>query len=168
MPDFRTHRCVLGLTKTEEYAAWDGADGKEMVQETFAQFIEDHMTDIAFPTGADMLELAKRIELTAGVQFTGKVELGSDARTLMYEEEVGARAGSLTIPEKFRLMIVPFYGMPAMELECRFRYVLRKPNVALSFKILRKKAFIVKMNQGAADMIAEGTQVPVFAGAMEN
>lgn len=161
-PSFCTHRADLVLTKTEEFAAWDGADGKAFAQADFAQFIEDRLPDISAPAGADMLELAKSLEVTSGVQFTGRVSLATDARVLQYQEEVTAKAGQLEIPEKFNLYLVPFFGMPPVSLECRFRYKIEKPTLRLSFTILRKAQCIVKMCSGAADVVGNDTGCPVY------
>lgn len=55
-PRWQDHRLVLKLAVTPEWAIWTQNDRKQVSQTAFAEFIEDHITDIAADgpcTGSD-------------------------------------------------------------------------------------------------------------------
>jgi hypothetical protein len=58
---WRDHRAVLEWSYSPEWAAWTGIDGQLLDQVTFAEFVEDHLREIASPEGGDLLDLAQTL-----------------------------------------------------------------------------------------------------------
>jgi uncharacterized protein YfdQ (DUF2303 family) len=133
-PRWGQHRASYVCRTTDEWDTWTEIDGSEhaMSQEKFARFIEDNLPDIASPTGAELLELVKQLEVRNDVRWTGKVNLVDGARQLFYEEKIeGAGKGDLKIPETFTLGIAPFEGVAPYELTARLRYRVVNGNLLM-------------------------------------
>lgn len=136
----RDHRVVLELVTTDAWKAWARYDGQLIDQQTFAEFIEERISDIAEPSGADMLELAQSFEATVKADFKQAALLGSGERKFVFEETVAAKAGQrgeLTIPSEFVVALQPFEASDAYRITARFRYRLRDGHLLLGYKLDR-------------------------------
>jgi uncharacterized protein YfdQ (DUF2303 family) len=166
-PSWCTHKAILVLTQTPEWETISAHDEKEMSQVEFAEFLEDNQIYIVEPDGATMLEIAKSLEQSSAGSFKSRVRLSDGDVALSYSTGIEARAGqdgTLTIPERIRLLLSPFEGMLAVGMEARFKTRLRPPTLTLSYVIVRKRQLILSMIEGATGMIAAETQVPIFCG----
>lgn len=145
-PGFRDHRLELVCKQTPAWLAWNAFDGKMLEQREFAEFIEERVSDIVEPTGADMLELAQSFEATTSAQFKSATVLSSGQRSIQYEETIAAKAGqtgTLEIPKDFVVGLIPFEGMTeGYRVTARFRYRLRNGHLSLGFKLDRPEDVI--------------------------
>lgn len=143
------HRLVLSLRETEAWTAWAAGDGKLLAQETFAEFIEDHLPEILEPAAAEMLEIAQSIQATTSADFQSGTRLATGERQFKFVESTTAKAGQrgdLTIPETFTIGLIPFEGSDGYKLTARLRYRIADGNLRIGYKLdrpqdVRKKAF---------------------------
>ena len=63
------------------------------------------------------------------------------------------------------LRVEPFVGIPAQDVECRFRYLLRRPALVMGYVMLRKEQLVRKLVRAAADIIRVETGIAVWEGA---
>ncbi len=126
MPQWGDHRVSLTLEVTPEWARWMAGDRKALSQEQFAEFIEDNLTDIIEPNAADLLDVAQMLQGKKTVTFKSGKRLGNGQSALEYTEEIATTGGrtndTLTVPEKFKLGLVPFVGGDGVEITGRLRY----------------------------------------------
>lgn len=162
-----THLAVLDLTSTPEWEVWTKSENKEFSQTDFALFVEENQRDITAPTGAEMLEMAKSLQATQGVEFKSRIYLQNGDQAFTYDVNTAATAGldgKMIIPSTFMLRLSPFVGCPEQAFECRFRYQLRRPTIVMGYVILRKVQEVVRLVKACSDIVAESTGLPVWEG----
>lgn len=136
----RDHRATLRLTLTPGCDRWLKAHGKYLDQEAFAQLIEDGLTEIAVPSGADLLELAQTMQSSTSAEFRSSIRLTTGQVQFQYVETGTARAGAqgdMTIPETITLVFAPFFGAADMQVEARLRYRIEGGHLKLGVWLIR-------------------------------
>ncbi|MDX3035361.1 DUF2303 family protein [Streptomyces scabiei] len=137
-PRFGAHRLHLALRRTKAWEEWTSLDGKLVSQDTFANFLEDHLPSLVEPDAATMLEIAQSIKATTKAEFQSSSRLQSGERKFAFVEDTKASAGTkgdLAIPETFRIAVPPFEGADAYSMVARFKYRLDRGQLALGFKL---------------------------------
>ncbi|MFF7553613.1 DUF2303 family protein [Streptomyces olivaceus] len=162
------HRLHLALRETTAWQQWTRNDGQLLDQETFAEFLEDHLPELLEPSAADMLEIAQSFQAAQKVDFQSATRLSSGQRQFQYVETATTKAGQkgqLTVPETFVIGLVPFEGSEGYKLTARLRYRIGQNGLRLGYKLerpdeIRKTAFadVVKA-------IGEQIDTPVMNGA---
>lgn len=143
------HRLHLALRETETWKQWTARDGKLMDQETFAEFLEDHLPELLEPSAADMLEIAQSFQATSKVEFQSAQRLTSGQRQFQYVETGTTKAGQkgqLAVPETFTIGLIPFDGSEGYKLTARLRYRIGASGLQLGYKLdrpdeIRRTAF---------------------------
>lgn len=123
------HICKLILEATPEWKRWIEKSSQLLTQESFAEFIEDNLTDIIEPDGATILEMAQLLQGKKSVAFKAGRNLRDGSIQLEYSEEIQLNGGGINrrddtmkLPEKFKLGICPFVGANGVEIEARLRF----------------------------------------------
>ena len=132
------HRVEFDVILTDAWKEWLKNDGTLMPQVAFAEFIEDHLSDISVPAAAEMLEIAQSIVATMSVNFESTRKLSTGEAQLEYREthEAQAAKGTLEIPTTITLGLAPFEGAAAYALDARFRYRINQGNLHLAYKLV--------------------------------
>lgn len=136
----RDHAAMLQLVSTPGCDRWIKAHAQYLHQMVFAQLIEDGLTEIARPTGADLLEVAQSITATKNASFRSDRRLQTGRVQFAWHEELDASAGhsgDLTIPETVTLVFEPFYGAEKIQIDARFRYRLSDGKLTMGFWLIR-------------------------------
>lgn len=138
---WQQHRLVLQLALTPEWRTWTGRNGHMLAQTAFAEFLEDHITDIAADgpcTGADLLEMAQQFQAHTKVQFSSGSRLASGETQFTYAETIEAKAGqrgNITIPGAFELAIRVFEDLDPYRVKARFRYRITDGALLLGYRL---------------------------------
>lgn len=148
-PRFGGHRLHLSLRETTAWKQWTQQDNQLMDQETFAEFLEDHVPELLEPSSADMLEIAQSFQANTKVDFQSANRLSSGQRQFQYIETQTTKAGQkgqLTVPETFTIGLVPFEGSDGYKLTARLRFRIGQDKLRLGYKLdrpdeIRKTAF---------------------------
>lgn len=134
----RQHTATLNLVESREWNEWAEIDGELLSQVEFALFIEDHLSTIARPDGAKLLDICQTLEATKGASFRQQTILSSGQRQFLWEETVDAKAGQkgeLTIPGDLTLALRPFQGNVPVPILARFRYRAEPGGLRLGIKM---------------------------------
>lgn len=134
------HRAVLTLRRTPEWEAWVSKSGAWCSQHDFAEFLEAHAREVVNPSAADMLDLARTLDVKKDAAYRSAIRGDTGEIRLAYDETVTARAGqagNLSIPAKLELGLTPFKGAPPYKVEARFRYKLKEGSLTLGIVIDR-------------------------------
>ncbi len=123
------HRLVLALTPLQAWQDWADKDRKMMAQLDFAEFVEDHLADIA-PEGpvqaADLLEMVQHFTAQRKVSYASSQRLDSGEIAFTYAEDTassGGRKHVVEVPTAFTLAIRPFDDSPqATRVDVRLRH----------------------------------------------
>jgi uncharacterized protein YfdQ (DUF2303 family) len=134
------HRLTLALRTTEAWKQWAQTDGQLLDQESFAEFLEDHLPELLEPSAAEMLEIAQSIQAATKVDFQSGVRLATGQRQFQYVETTTTKAGQkgqLTVPEVFTIGLVPFEGSEGYKLTARLRYRITDRGLRMGYKLER-------------------------------
>lgn len=143
---WRDDRVALQWRQTTGWLRWSNASGKMLDQETFADLIEEGLTEIARPTGADLLELAQSIHATTDARFSSDRRIVSGQVQLSYVETINATAGSdgkMTIPSTIELVLAPFEGAAPRQISARLRYRVTQGKLSLGIVLNQPTEFLL-------------------------
>ncbi|MFC8862689.1 DUF2303 family protein [[Kitasatospora] papulosa] len=166
-PRWGGHVLKLALRETETWKQWAGRDGKLMDQETFAEFLEDHLPELLEPTAAEMLEIAQSFQATSKVEFQSANRLASGQRQFQYVETGTTKAGQkgqLAVPETFTIGLVPFDGSEGYKLTARLRYRIGQNGLQLGYKLERPADIRAKAFADVVTAIGEHLDEPIMNG----
>jgi uncharacterized protein YfdQ (DUF2303 family) len=158
----------LDLRETDEWKHWSSRDGILGGQEDFAEHIEEGLTEIATPAGADLLEIAQTFHATTSAQFRQATRLRDGRIQMRYDEEVSAAAGEsgeLAVPEEIKLVLAPYVGEEPVELVARLRYRVSGGNLRIGYKLDRPERVKQEALKGIAVRIRERFEGRVYLGA---
>lgn len=139
-PSWVGHKATCELETTQPWDEWVEKHDKPMNQADFAQFLEDHLPEIASPDGALLVEIARTFEAKKNVSFKSHVRATDGSVNFAYEEDVQgtAKASQVKIPTSFTLVLTPYYGSKQAQLEARLRYRIGSGGaLALTFQLIR-------------------------------
>lgn len=165
---FGEHVATLKLTPTDEWAAWQAANGKRMSQHQFAEFIENNLPDIASPTGAEVLEVAKSLAIDKKVAFLSSTRLQDGNREFVYQEsqEASAAKGTLRVPETFTLGLAPFLGAAKYSLVARLRYRIEETKLVLWYDLLRPHKVAEDAFNNVVAQLQTGLKLTILRGSI--
>lgn len=162
------HRLHLALRQTDTWKQWLNQDNQLMDQETFAEFLEDHVPELLEPAGADMLEIAQSFQAASKVDFQSASRLSSGQRQFQYVETTTTKAGQkgqLTVPEVFTIGLVPFEGSEGYKLTARLRYRIGERGLRLGYKLDRPDEVRRTAFADVVKAIGEQIEQPVMNGS---
>jgi uncharacterized protein YfdQ (DUF2303 family) len=169
-PGWGRHRISLTARVTDEWNAWFGMHNKLTNQVQFAEFIEDHLTEIADPSGSVLLSMIQTFTVKRNVDYDSKVSSVNGAMHLTYHEKVeGASAGpsgQIKVPEQFKLGIEPFEGAGKYEVYARLRYRLENAKLQLFISLVNPQRVVeAAFKERIAEVEAGISNLSVFRGA---
>lgn len=134
------HRVELTLKPTEAWLHWTKRSGTLMDQETFAEHVEDGMSEIVEPSAAELLDIVTTMQGHTNAEWKNAVRLQDGSVQFVYNEEATATAGGngeLQIPQTFKLGIAPFLGEDRYALTARLRYRVKSGKLEIGYKLDR-------------------------------
>ena len=134
----RKHTATLALTTSREWDEWVKNDGRLIGQAEFAQFVEDHLSTIAVPDGAMLVDICETLTGHTGVLWKRQTLGKNGQRQFQWEETVEAKAGvkgDLSVPTELILVVRPFQGSDPISITARFRFQIRDGHLALGVKL---------------------------------
>ncbi|NUK07494.1 DUF2303 family protein [Streptomyces lunaelactis] len=165
---WNAHTVALKLRTTKSWQQWLHYDGKLLDQETFAEFLQDHLPELVEPDSATMLEIAQSIQGATKVDFQSGTRLQSGERQFKYVETVTAKAGQkgdLTIPETFVVGLVPFEGAEGYRLTARLKFRIESGgNLRIGYKLERPDDTLTAAFGDVVNAIGEAIEQPVMNG----
>ena len=118
-PAWQEHKAYFTPVKAKEWRDWTGRNGSPMSQSDFAQFIEDHLTDIVTtdakpaPSAAEMLAMALNFQHNATRTFKKQIDLNNGGVTLEFQDKGDdATTQKMTVFSRFTI------GIPVFDLAC--------------------------------------------------
>jgi len=193
-PRFGTHRTHFAFPLSDEWKIWNAGNGKRMDPSTFAEFIENRLTDILVPTdlsnpeseaekalasfaaltGGNFADPAKMLELSRGLSINvdEKVKqvtnLSSGEIQVQYEASHTDGSGQpIKVPNLFMIAIPVFDRGDVFRIAARLRYRTLGGRVEWFYDLYRAdKVFRVAIDEAAA-FAATNTGLPMFSGTPE-
>lgn len=169
-PNWRDHRIVFPFRHSDEFAAWDEHNKKEMTQVELAYFIEDQGPDFKDPMSAKMLEIALNIRVKQAVHFKSGIRQQDGTVQFEYTEENQTNAGpqqKFSVPETFKIAIPVWDGLGQKKYEfmARLRYKLAGGQLRLRYELVRPEKVVEQAFADTLDEIKKGLKdTPVIFG----
>lgn len=162
-PQPRRHTATLQLRDSEEFKRWTAMEGALHDQMAFAEFLDENASDIVDPDPAVMIEIARDLEATQGVNFKSSTRLQTGERSIVYETETHTK-GEMKVPTQFTLQIPLFAGEAPVDIVASFRFRPGMGGLKLGFVWRRVEYRRQAEFQALATRIAERTGLPVMFG----
>lgn len=157
------HSCELKLLPSEEFARWNGMQGKMHAQADFALFLEENASDIWQPEPAIMLELARDLEGVTGQTFKSRTRLTDGSHGFRFETE-NKIVSEVQAPDEFKLSIPMYHGEDPEVLTAKFRWRPTAEGLLLGFVWHRVEYMRRARFTQIAAATAEATGLPWIAG----
>jgi uncharacterized protein YfdQ (DUF2303 family) len=167
------HKAVYTCPRSKGWIAWCQMDGKNMSQEQFSDFIEEHLDDLTsgkpdqgFPKPAAVLELARDLKVHMTGMFERKINPTTGESSLVCKQENDQ--SSTPIPKSFLLKLAIFEGGELYGVEAKIRMKVQGGQAVFHY-ILHLRS---ELERAAFDdvraLVAEKTALPVFSGTPES
>jgi uncharacterized protein YfdQ (DUF2303 family) len=166
-PGWRDHRAEFTAEYTPEFSRWLRANGQQMDQTAFAEFIEDNMADIPEPFAQALLEVATTIQATSGISFSSAKRLQDGQTQLSYVENIDAKAGTggaVQIPKEFALGLRIFKNGDGYKLKARLKYRLSGGSVKFWYELDRPEKSVEDAFAGYVSNVREASGYTVLIG----
>lgn len=191
-PRFGQHRSVFAFPLSDEWKAWNEADGQKMTMAQFAAFLEDRIIDVlelieadgdALPEdlqrfiancGGKVASPNRLVELSRGLQVHEQaavketVNLSTGEFEISFvSEHVDKYGGKLQVPGLFLIGLPVFRHGQFYRLAARLRYNKTPAGLIFWFDLWRAdRAFDDAFNE-ACELVAIKTALPLLFGKPE-
>ena len=173
-PEWAYHRAIYDCPYSDEWKEWAARDKKAMDQTDFAEFLENHIKDIApvsegnkGPSGTALLEMVLAFQETRKAEFKSVRRLQDGTFQLSYSDEKSG-SGNTSLPEKISLAIAPFHNGAPYQVEARIRYRLRDGSLALWYELIEPKKIVEHaFTEIVVDLENQLESVPVYEGSLK-
>jgi uncharacterized protein YfdQ (DUF2303 family) len=161
------HRAELKLQPSPEWLAWSAHSGQLEEQEDFADFLEDHLSNIAAPDGATLLEIVQSMRGTTKATWESTQYLANGQRGLAWVEESETKAGrkgTLEVPSRFTLGLRPFTGSDPFQVEAGLRTRMNAGHLRIGFKLLEPDKILETAFNDVVNQVASLLACDVWNG----
>lgn len=140
------HTANFAINTTPEWRAWSAISGRPMHQRSFAEFIEEHLDEIASPPAADVLTVANTLRGKRNIEWSNVADLANGDKSLVWEEKSDAKsAGDIRVPSKITLRIPIYQGAEeetTYEVTALFRYRIADGKLTYEVKLLKTERLL--------------------------
>lgn len=186
-PRFGKHRVSYAFPLSPEWLAWRKVAGEPLSQTAFAEWMEDHIHELAEPTDderalyeemigakfgtpADVLKLARGISIHVDSKVSSVVVLSSGEGQISFEEAHEAKGSDgkpLKVPGLIMLRIPLFFGGAEVRIPLRLRYRKGGSSIVWSMLLFRAENFVHDALLDDVGRVEQETGLPVYEGSPE-
>lgn len=137
-PDWHDHVASYLFPLSREWEAWNGSDKVKKDQIAFAEFLEDHVTDVVEPSGADLMEMILKFKVVKKSVFGSSATLSNGEFSIEYSNE--NEKGSLELPAEIRLGIPVFKSGDPYKVTARFKHRVHDGKLTIWYELVNPQA----------------------------
>jgi uncharacterized protein YfdQ (DUF2303 family) len=171
---WRDHRADYVLGYSNEWKEWTIHNRKPWENTTkFAEWLEANAPDIVEPSGAMMVEVALNFRVRQNAAYS-KAERLQDGNvefsyTNTVQGESTTQAGTIRVPEKFKVNIPVFEGIGAAkyDMEAYLRHRLNGSQLAIWYDLIRPHKVVEQAFKDVRDRIEAEAKTKVLFGSPE-
>ncbi|MBY5804119.1 DUF2303 family protein [Rhizobium leguminosarum] len=185
LADNGKHRIHYDFPLSDSWKAWIGINSKALDQTQFAEFIEDHIADLAAPDEIEeedwrhkfsfrvahpneLVTLSRGLQVASEMKVKNVVSLQSGAAQINFEEEHrDANGNKLDVPGMFILSVPPFFRGEPTRIPVRLRYRLSSGKLLWICQLYRPDVHITEQVVRDMERAGADTGLPYFQGAPE-
>lgn len=179
------HRAHYEFPLSEEWKAWAKINGKPLEQMEFAEFIEDHISELSAPDSMEaedfrgkfgfkvaypneLVTLSRGLQVHAETRVKNNVVLQTGEGEITWDEEHrDAQGNKLAVPGMFILSIAPFFMGDVARIPVRLRYRVVGGKVNWICQLYRPDVHITQQVMRDLERVAHETELPHFQGTPE-
>lgn len=145
-PEWAQHQAIYACPLSDSWKEWMGSDKTQMNQLNFAEFIENHISDLApvsdtnLFSGTELLAMVLAFQETRKSEFKAVRNLNDGTFSVAFSDEKGG--GQASLPQKITLSLQPFHNGQYYALEARLRYRLRDGSLQLWYELIEPKTIL--------------------------
>lgn len=87
LPSWCRHSVAVTYDHSHQFKRWMANDNKKMSQEAFGNFLDENVTDILNPSGADVVTFATQLEVTRTERFKSATNLANGEVSFTFTNE---------------------------------------------------------------------------------
>lgn len=169
-PAFCHHTAGFKTMETPEWRAWLKANREPMDQVKFATWLEDNLSLLVEPSGADLLELVRSLHGHKNARFNTALRLDNGAYSVGYEEEIAVkgtstqRSGEMELPATITAGIAPFQGAEKYKVTARLKSRVSDRQLFLWFETIALHVIVRDSVLLLTKQIAEKTKIIPLIG----
>lgn len=140
-PSNRTHSATLQFQHSPEWLAWVKNEKRKIGQVEFAEFLEEHIGEIAKPNDGSIADACAELVAKKDVEFKSGVNLRNGSHTLEYSESVRevVRPGKIGVPDAFTLLLRPYTHSQPVIQEAKLRYRIDGGKLQFEYVLLKRE-----------------------------
>ncbi len=179
------HRVQYEFPRSEEWKAWVGIHGKNLDQGDFAEFIEDHISDLSAPDSMEeedfqekfgfkvaypneLVTLSRGLAVHTETRVKSNLVLQSGEGEITWDEEHrDAQGNKLKVPGMFIIQIPAFHMGDPMRIPVRLRYRVKAGAVVWTVMLYRPDVVITQEVLRNLEQAASLTELPKYVGTAE-
>jgi uncharacterized protein YfdQ (DUF2303 family) len=158
------HTATLTLPFSKEWQTWTQSNERLMEHVAFATFLEENALDVFDPTGADLLELCRDLQIRSDSNFTASVRMGDKVSFSYKKDDNAVTKDDLELPVEFTLAIPVYFNEPPVQVRCLMRRKITDGDLFLGYKMVRAENTRQAEFQRIASRIGFDTKLTVFYG----
>lgn len=193
-PAWGKHRVHYSFPLSDEWKVWHGQSGVKMSQGDFAEFLEDHISDVIAPPlasdgmpGGDalldqllitlggapaspskLMELSRGLSVTSNDKVANAVNLQSGEMAVTYQSTHTDGAGSkVAVPPLFLIAIPVFRNGPPYKIAARLRYRVGGGGIVWFFQLYRTDKVFDHAFDEAVTFVRQNTGAVTLLGRPE-
>lgn len=148
-----THKANYACPLSRGWKAWIGSNGEKFNQLQFAEFLEERAKDIVKPSGAELLDIALKFNVTRKSVFGSAIRLNSGEVQFQFSDQNEKKA-SVEVPEEFTIGVAPFHNGDKYELKARLRYRINEGKLTIWYQLIEPEQIIEDAFKGVCQEIA--------------
>jgi uncharacterized protein YfdQ (DUF2303 family) len=166
-PQFCEHTAALQLKPTKAWLDWMQIHNRQSTQDSLAEFLEDHLTEIAQPDGGTVMDAVRFLTAKKSVDFKRATNLTNGTIALEYEEQIEARGkGNAEIPAEFTLLIQPYEYGDKFPLKARLRYRLKDDRLTFIVSLEKPEEILKVAFTQASRAVGEAAGITPLLGSV--
>lgn len=156
-PSWNQHRVKYAPAMSPVFQAWSGMCGRPLTQVVLADFIQDHLGEIARPDASALLKLVQKFEITKDTAYSSAINSANGTVTFAYAENV-KDAGAVEAPTELTLVLPVYDGEPAQNITVRFRYRVTDGKLSITLTMVRLDEIQRAARRAMAERIVAATK----------
>lgn len=196
MPRFMRHKCTYRFPVSDEWKAWMSMNDNWLDQNEFAEFLEEHIIDVAAPPAFDskpdlndfekhllnlvstleskftgpsgILELSRGLSIRTEEKFESRQKLATGELAITFSNEhKDEQGGKLKVPDLFLINIPVFKNGANYLIPVRLRFRKDGPKLAWKFLLHRTELIVNHAFEEGCTKVKAETELPLFIGRSE-
>lgn len=163
-PRWGDHRAQLQLKLSPEWKQWMKACEEAILQRDLADFLEEHLEQIAEPDASELLSDIRSVHVSSNSKFaSAQMEGGDIAFTFTTETTAGTTTSRGKVPSKLTLMIAPFRSWNPVQMTVALTYRLSKEKeLMFSMQAYRCEQLLASSFNDIRNHIETKAELPVL------